>query len=331
MKAIQFPAKGEVEYVTLPDPRPGHGEIVVEVKASGVCHTDFEVLKANYGNQAFPVVPGHEYAGVVADVGTGVSKVSVGDKIVVDPNTECGECPSCRRGWGNLCENLGAYGVTMNGGFSELSLVREDRAHPLGSSSFTMAALAEPMGCVLNGLGAVYKPEYQNVLIFGAGPMGILIAIALQIRGVNSIMLADIDESRLELADSVGFGAIVSGDAGLDKLRNGVDLVVDATGAPAVAGKLVDYMANGGSGLFFGVCPSDARIEVSPFEIFRRQLTLAGSHSLNHNIPEALDVIEDYGSRIEQIVSHRMTLEEISKVFRTKPPKGSLKIQALFE
>jgi threonine dehydrogenase-like Zn-dependent dehydrogenase len=109
--------------------------------------------------------------------------------------------------------------------------------------------------------------------------------------------------------------------------HHGADLAVEATGVPAVASGMTSYMANGGKGLFFGVCPSDAKIEVSPFEIFRRQLTLAGSHSLNHNIPGSSKVIEGLGSDIDRAVSHRMSLYDISDVLASKPPQNSLKVQ----
>ena len=331
MKAINFPARAEVAFGILPDPVAGAGEVVVEVRASGICHTDFEVLNANYGTSAFPVVPGHEYSGIVADVGQGVAGLSVGDRVVVDPNLECGECRACRRGWAHLCEKLGAYGVTRNGGFAGLSVVKASAVHPIGDMDFGIAALAEPMGCVLNGVAAVHDPVMESALIFGAGPMGLLMAIALRTAGMAEITFADIDGSRLDLAASFGFGGVASGSAALPEFRHGVDLAVDATGVPAVAGGLVDYIANGGKGLFFGVCPADARIEISPFEIFRRQLTLAGSHSLNHNIPAALGTIAAYGPDIARIVSHRMSLEEVSAILAGKPPRGSLKIQAVMD
>ena len=305
MKAIIFPTRGEVTCASLPDPVAGNGEVVIAVKASGLCHTDFEVLKANYGTSAFPIVPGHEYAGVVADVGPGVTGFTVGDRVVVDPNLECGTCRACLRGWAHLCDSLGAYGVTESGGF----------------------ALCEPMGCVLNGLDAVRSSTTDNALIFGAGPMGLLLAMALSAHNVPDIVFTDIDDARLELAASFGFEIVASGSSELATLNHGFDLVVDATGVPAVAGNLANYMANGARGLFFGVCPSDARIEFSPFEVFRRQLTFAGSHSLNHNIPQALETIAAFGPDISRVVSHRMTLEDVSNIMLSSPPKGSLKIQ----
>lgn len=329
MKAISYPARNEVVFASLPDPVVGAGEVIIQVKASGICHTDFEVLKANYGTSTFPIVPGHEYAGIVAELGPGVTEVAIGDRVVVDPNIECGTCRACRRGWVHLCETLGANGVTRNGGLAELSVVKATSLHPIGDLTFTTAALAEPMGCALNGVGAVHEPWMETALIFGAGPMGLLMGIALKNHGILDIAFADIDDTRLELAESFGFGAVASGSADLEKLHQGVDLAVDATGVSAVAGRPAHFIANGGKGLFFGVCPSDARIEISPFEVFRRQLTLAGSHSLNHNIPKALDMIATFGPGIERIVSHQMSLEQVSKVLSDGAPKRSLKIQAV--
>lgn len=329
MKAISFPARAEVRFASLEDPVAGPGDVTVQVKASGICHTDFEVLAANYGVGAFPLVPGHEFAGIVVDVGPEVAGISVGDRVTVDPNIECGHCRACRRGWAHLCENLRAYGVTENGGFAEFCTVKAQAIHPIGALEFSQAALAEPMGCVLNGVDSVYSETTESTLIFGAGPMGMLMAIALKTKGVEHIGLVDIDETRLELVDRFGFRAVPSRSTELEDARHSVDLVIDATGVPAVASKLTDYMANGGKGLYFGVCPASARIQISPFEIFRRQLTLAGSHSLNHNIPAALTTIAEYGPGIEAIVSHRLPLNEIAAILSTKPPAGSLKIQAI--
>lgn len=329
MQAITFPARCAVQFGDVPDPVAGPGEVVVSVRASGICHTDYEVLRANYGTGAFPVIPGHEYAGVVAETGAGVTSVCVGDRVVVDPNIECGRCRACRRGWAHLCENLGAHGVTRDGGFAAFSLVRAGALHPIGTLDFGLAALAEPMGCVLNGIGAVGTSGVETALIFGAGPMGMLMALALGIRGVGAVAMVDIDDSRLELAAGFGLQAIAAGSGALASLRRGVDLVVDATGVPAVAGGITDYIANGGKGLFFGVCPAEAHVQIAPFEMFRRQITLAGSHSLNHNIPDALAILAAGGPKIGQIVSHRLPLEEIAQILAAQLPRGSLKVQAV--
>lgn len=328
MQAITFPKRGIVERTALPDPSPGAGEVLVAVKASGICHTDLEILRGNYGTDAFPVIPGHEFAGQVRAVGPDVEGLAEGDRVVIDPNLGCGSCPACARGWAHLCTRLGAYGVTCPGGFADLCVVRADAVHLIGDMPYSMAALAEPMGCVLNGINTVDPAVTDHALIFGAGAIGLLMAMALRTRGIDRIALVDIDEARLALAESFGFEGVTAGSAALEDRREAVDFVADATGVPEVAGRLTQYIANGGRGLFFGVCPKDARIEIAPFEMFRRQITLGGTHSLNHNIPRALQAIAAFGPRIADVVSHRLDLDRIAGIMVDGAPTGSLKIQA---
>lgn len=331
MKAVLYPTAGDVTFTEIPDPAPGADEALIAVRASGICHTDIDVLHARYGPGSFPLVPGHEYSGEVIAVGSGVTGLSVGDRVVVDPNLSCGMCRSCRHGKANLCATLGAYGVSRNGGFADRSLVRAENLVPIGDMPFSTAALAEPMGCVLNGVNAINPDPEDEALIFGAGPIGLLIGMALKTRGLTRLTFADIDPNRLELAESFGFSGVVSGSTEIESMRHGMDLTVDATGIASVAGDLIGYTASGGSCLFFGVCPPDARMTIAPFEIFRRQLTLAGAHSLNHNIPEALAAIRAYGPDIDRLVSHRMPLSDIARTLAGKAPPGSLKIQAFAE
>ncbi len=327
MKAIRFPEKDRVEVADLPEPVAGAGEVVVRVRASGLCHTDLDVMRSNYGPSAFPVVPGHEYAGEVISIGPGVTNVAVGDRVVIDPNLECGQCAACKRGWAHLCEHLGAYGVSTNGGFAELSGVRADRVHPIGDMPFDIAALAEPMGCVLNGLSPLKGRVIERTVIFGTGPMGLLMGLALKARGVAEVAMVDLDPKRLELARGLGLSGVLSGSDELAALTRACDLAVDATGVPAVAAGLVTYVANGGAVSFFGVCPQGARIEISPFEVFRRQLALFGTHSLNHNIPEALETLGAIGPKVAGVVTHRLTADQVAEVMAGHKPVGSLKIQ----
>ncbi len=284
-------------------------------------------MHANYGTATFPVVPGHEFAGEIAGIGPGVEGLESGDRVVVDPNLECGACRACRRGWAHLCEHLGAYGVTADGGFAEFCVVKAERVHPVGDLPFDLAALAEPVGCVLNGLSPLAGRIIERAVIFGTGPMGLLLALVLRLRGVGEVAMVDISAERLDLARSLGFAGIRPGSPALEDLRQGCDLAVEATGVTAVAEALTSYVANGGSALFFGVCPREARIAVSPFEIFRRQLSLFGTHSLNHDIPEALRTIEAIGPGVAAVITHRLPPEEIARVLAGARPADSLKIQ----
>lgn len=327
MQAIVFREGQQVAIESLPDPAPGPGEVVIAVRASGICHTDIEILRGNYGSSAFPLVPGHEFAGEVVALGTGVSSFQCGDRVVVDPNIGCGACLACRRGRVNLCERLGAYGVTQNGGFAEYCVVSRDLVFPIGTLDWHVAALAEPLGCVLNGLSTLQGRQSGTALVFGGGPIGLLMALALKWKGAADVAIVDLSPERLNLARSFGFQGIPAGSEALDSLKRSQDFVADATGVPAVAEGLVDYVRDGGAALFFGVCPQTARIQISPFEMFRRQISLFGTHSLNHNIRDTVPLLEQHGDEAAGIVSHRMTLPQVAAVFRDGAPVGALKVQ----
>lgn len=327
MKAVWFPSPNDVEVGTLPDPELAPGDVLVHVRASGICHTDIEVMRGNYGTSTYPIVPGHEFAGEIVEIGAGVSGLSVGDRVVVDPNLECGTCRACRRGWAHLCENLGAYGVTTNGGFAEYCAVRDNAIHPIGDLSFAEAALAEPVGCVLNGLSPLQGRVLDRAVIFGTGPMGLLMGLTLKSRGVSEVIMVDRIEDRLRTAESAGLGAMTSGSGELADLKTSCDLAVDATGVPAVVEALPDYAANGGAMLVFGVCPSDARISLSPFDLFRRQLSLFGTHSLNHNMSEAILALKAIGGDVQKVISHQVPFEDIAGVMAGGHLPGSMKIQ----
>lgn len=328
MEAITYKELGIAQYGTIADPEPLEEDVVIRVRASGICHTDIDILHGRYGNSTFPLVPGHEYAGEVVAIGESVNRFAIGDHVVVDPNFHCGTCRPCRTGRTNLCESLGAYGVTRNGGFAEFSAVDQKNVFGIGSLSFEVAALAEPVGCILNGLDAVDIESIENALIFGAGPIGLLMALSLRTRGIADITMVDLDENRLALARTYQLGAVAAGSGDLQRFSRSVDLVVDATGVIAVAQGLVGYAANGGNVLFFGVCPPGELIQVSPQEVFRRQLRLAGTHSLNHNIPEALKTIDAIGPGISRLISHRLPLSEIPIFLGHERPGASLKVLA---
>ncbi|RWM24552.1 zinc-dependent alcohol dehydrogenase family protein [Mesorhizobium sp.] len=319
MKAIRFAAAGVAGMAELDTPKLKSGHALVRVRAAGLCHTDIDVLHGRYGEGAFPLVPGHEYAGTVEAVAEDVTAVKPGDRVAVDPNIPCGHCPACAKGLTNLCSTLKAYGVTENGGFAEYSLVAVDHLHGIGDLDFETAALAEPLACVLNGLGAAGVGEGGrvpgNALVFGAGPIGLLMALSLKAKGVPSVAVADISEPRLAFAESLVLEPLVSGSRELTARARGFDFVADATGVARVVEGMIGFTADGGTALVFGVCAPDARISVAPFEIFRRQIRLAGSHSLNRNIPQALEILSRDDGTMARLISHRLPLAEVLPFF----------------
>ncbi|MGI9613257.1 MAG: alcohol dehydrogenase catalytic domain-containing protein [Acidimicrobiales bacterium] len=261
------------------------------------------------------------------DVGDGVDGIAVGDRVAVDPNLHCGECAACGKGLHNLCERLEAYGVTTNGGFAEYSIVADHAVTPIGDLSASRAALAEPLGCVLNGLSTINFAGKVRAAVVGAGPIGMLMALAIEARGLDDVTMIDIDPDKLRFAEGFGLNPI---EPGSDEYRGSVrsfDLVVDATGSTKVAGEVVGLTANGGSALLFGVCPPGEKIEIEPNELFRRQISVGGSHSLNHNIAESLGVIEQIGDRLDRLVSHQLPLDEVARSLTADKPTSTMKVQ----
>ncbi|PCK88076.1 zinc-binding dehydrogenase [Rhizobium sophoriradicis] len=332
MEAICYTEKGiaVTKALPLPELRPGHA--LVRVRAAGLCHTDIDVLHGRYGEGRFPLVPCHEYAGVIEAVAGDVSSLAVGARVVVDPNLPCGTCRACRKGLTNLCRDLKAYGVTEDGGFAEYSLVRTDHLHEIGNLDFNLAALAEPLACVLNGLGSAGlragTAGTETALVFGAGPIGLLLALSLKAEGVSSVTVADINEGRLAFAERLGLETAVSGSEALAGRRRSFDFVADATGVARVVEGMIGFATDGGTVLVFGVCSPDQRISIAPFEIFRRQIRFAGSHSLNRNIPQALDLLRRDTGAMAQLVSHRLPLGEVLPFITKKPADpATMKVQ----
>ena len=147
MQAAVFSAPGECEIVERDTPLPEEGQVAVQVEACGVCGTDVHIFQGEFPAR-FPIVAGHEFAGVVRSAGKGVGALRPGDRVVIDPNVSCGSCRPCRRGLTHLCRNLQAYGVTEDGGFATHCCLPARQCHKLPSDlPFDVAAMTEPLAC----------------------------------------------------------------------------------------------------------------------------------------------------------------------------------------
>jgi D-altritol 5-dehydrogenase len=327
MKALVYPKIGEAHIDVVADPKPAADEILIAVSSTGVCHTDLDILHGRYLS-SFPVIPGHEVAGTVIEVGADVTAHAVGDRVAIDPLLPCGACAACRANRPSLCENLKAYGATSNGGFAPKLAVKATNAHSIMGLPFHVGALAEPFACVLHGIDRVNVSKATQAVIFGAGPIGLMMMMGLQARGIARVTMIDLEETRLERAIDLGADVVILGkDLQATSLPERFDLVVDCTGVASVCERMPEFAKDGATLLFFGVCPPDALARFSPFEIFRRELTLVGSHSLSFNLPDAIETLIQLGARAEKLVSHRLPLEDIAAQMLSPPKKGTMKIQ----
>lgn len=314
MQAASIVAPGEVRIVEAAEPQPGPGDVLIAVAATGICGTDLHIFHGEY-EAVYPIIPGHEFSGTVAAVGEGVKRYRVGDRVTADPNIPCNRCPACQRNEPNQCEDLHAVGVTQNGAFAQYVLAPVGNVFPIGDLSFAAAALVEPLACVVWGLKRVQIQPGDSVLIFGAGPMGSLIVQAVRHSGAAQTVVTDIDASRLQRA--AAFGATAAVPAGDDQGRQlralaprGFNVVADVTGRPEVLERAFEYVRPRGKVWVFGVCPPEARVSFSPYQVFRKDLSIIGSFAVSRTFQESIALIQTGAIRVEPLISHRLPLAE---------------------
>lgn len=312
MQAARMEAPGQINVSDVAEPRVEENDVLVGVRAAGVCGTDLHIFHGEYEAQ-YPLTPGHEFSGEVVAVGAEVRGFRVGDRVTVDPNVPCNRCENCKRNAPNQCTSLQALGVTRDGGFAELVVAPESNVFHIGSMSFEQAAMVEPLACVVWGLERLRVDAGERVLVMGAGPMGCLILQAVKARGASQVVVVDRASRRLELAASLGATDVVMAGEDQDRtLRDlapsGFDVVVDATGIPQVIEKAFDFVRARGRVWLFGVAPVGSEVRVPPYEIFRKDLTVVGSFAVNKTFPQSIALIESGIVRVEALVSHRLPL-----------------------
>jgi 2-desacetyl-2-hydroxyethyl bacteriochlorophyllide A dehydrogenase len=259
---------------------------------------------------AYPIVPGHEFAGTVVEVGADVTELRVGDAVAVDPSLHCGECYYCRRARGNLCENWAAIGVTTTGGAAEYAVAPGKNCVRLPDGvTVADAALIEPLSCAVRGFDVLPRNMADHFLIYGSGTMGLMMMELAKRAGAASVSMVDLNPERLETAKLLGCTAAVTSADELDAPR-GWDIVVDCTGVEAAIADGLRRVGKGGTFLQFGVANYDARATIEPYKIYNREITITGSMAVLHSFERAGDLFAAGVLRPDVFISHRFPLEE---------------------
>jgi 2-desacetyl-2-hydroxyethyl bacteriochlorophyllide A dehydrogenase len=308
VRAAVVVTPGTVEIQDVPDPTPGPTDVVVKPAAVGICGTDLHIMDGEFA-PAFPIVPGHEFAGEIVAVGAEVTGYAVGDRVAVDPSLYCGYCYYCKRARGNQCENWGAIGVTASGGAAEFVAAPMANLFALPDHLATKdAALIEPLSCAVRGFDVLPRHLASSYLIYGSGTMGLMMLELAKRAGAESVSVVDLNPERLETAKRLGCSAAVT-DAGELEAPRGWDVVIDCTGAePAIRDGLT-RVGRGGTFLQFGVSNYDARVAIEPYEIYRREITITGSMAVLHTFDRAGALLAAGVLDPEIFVSHRFPLD----------------------
>jgi len=251
MRAAVYHGNHKLEVEDVPEPSTGEGQVKVRVSRNGICGTDLHeyydgpiFISPNdphpLTGRAMPVVMGHEFSGVVTEVGAGVSDVHEGDNVTIEPIYRCGECRPCRDGNYNLCQSIGFHGLMADGGMAEYTVVPRDQVHHLPDSvSLEMGALVEPMSVAYHAAGLAEVNDQSRVLIYGAGPIGIGLWFALRGMGLTEIDVVEPSPIRRGSIEALGASTLdpttqdVAGLVAEVTQGNGVDAAFDAAGVAA--------------------------------------------------------------------------------------------------
>src|ERR1035441_7292323 len=246
MRTVIWEAPGQLKITEAADPAPQHGELVIQVGICGICGTDLHIADGEFPPTPYPIIPGHEFAGrIVARGAGGPGDWPEGARVAVDPSLFCGHCPACRSGRGNLCANWNAIGDTVNGAFAEYVAVPAVNAYRIPDSvDDAQGALIEPLSCAVHGLRRLGPVLGHDVLLMGAGTMGLLLLQLLSRAGARSLTVVDRKASRLEAAKAVGAASVAEDVAALDGQAFAV--AVDATGAPSAIEAAFESIQRGG-------------------------------------------------------------------------------------
>lgn len=310
MRAIVFNSEKDLSLTEVPTPIAGPKDVIVKVAAVGICGTDTHVFDGEFEGTEYPLIPGHEATGVVTEVGSDVTDLSVGDHVAINPSTTCGECEFCLNGRTNLCRKWNGLGVVASDGASAefLSAPRANVFKLRPETDLYEAALIEPLACAIRGYDILPRKMGEHYLIYGAGTMGLLMAQLAPRAGAASVTVVDLNETRLQAARDVGVENVFAraDEAGREKW----DVVIDCTGAiPAIEDGLPRVKA-GGTFQHFGVAPAEAMANYSPFRVYRDEINIVGTMAVLNSFGRAVEMFEAGAINPTAMISHSFTLDD---------------------
>ncbi len=325
MKALNLHAIGDLRYEDVPMPMRGKGEVLMKIRACGICGSDLPRVFTK-GTYHFPTIPGHEFAGEIVEAD---NQELVGRHAAVFPLLPCFECEACRMGEYAQCSDYDYYGSRRDGAFAEYIVVKEWNLVLLDSDiSFEEAAMCEPAAVALHAIGQAGVCGGDTVAIFGAGPIGIMLGLWAKAAGALRVVLCDIDPTKVEFAHKLGFVDAVNSMEndpvewikGLTEGR-GADVCIEGAGVAATWEQALKAAKNFGTVVCMGNPAKDMTLTQKGYwEILRKQLTLKGTWNSNYN-----DIHNDWQASMEAIaskkidvrplISHRFHLCDADKAF----------------
>lgn len=334
MKAIQVTEPNDMRIVEVEEPKiAGHKDVKIRMKTMGICGSDMHILHGQNPFATYPRIIGHEISGEIVELGESVTEFNVGDKVVVEPMTSCGQCYACKQGRPNVCEKVEVYGVHRDGGGSEYTVMPKDLVHRVDSSlEWAEIALIEPFTI---GAQAAYRGQIQSgdmVYITGAGPIG-LCCLKMALNAGAIVAISDFNQERLEFASS--WGADLTINPQIQNVNEeisewtskmGANVVIDAVGTPTTAEQAIDVTSVAARVVLLGFHVEFSRI--AQVNITKKELTICGSRLQTHRFPEVVELFNSSNFDVKDLISHKFSLEDANEAFKLmeEMPSGVRKV-----
>jgi L-iditol 2-dehydrogenase len=321
MKALLLTAPSRLEFTEFPDPVPGDDDVLLRVRACGICGSDIHGWDGSTGRRRPPLIMGHEAAGEIAAVGPRVTRWRVGDRVTFDSTISCGQCDYCRAGQVNLCENRRVVGVApaeyrQHGAFAERLVLPARILYPLPEAlSFVHAAMVEPVSIAVHAVQRVKISPTDAVVVVGAGMIGLFVVQALRWAGAKTIIAVDLADNRLALARELGATHTLKSDAcdvaaEVAKLTGGrgADAAFEVVGVSATLALALAVLRRGGAAVLVGNLAPKAEFPLQA--VVTREISLHGSCASAGEYPLCLDLIARGAIRVEPMISATAPLAE---------------------
>jgi threonine dehydrogenase-like Zn-dependent dehydrogenase len=314
-----FKGEGRLEYEERPIPQlEKPDDVLVKIEACGICGTDLNILAVPPAHKATPnIIIGHEGVGVVEQVGSDVTGLQAGERVVIAPRLTCGQCHYCRRGLHNQCTNYRTIGTTIDGAFAPYLRAPQQALYKISAAvSLDDAIFFEPLSCVVGSAARAPIQAGDNVVIIGAGPMGLLFAQLYRAQGAGRVIVADIAPYRLDFARKIGADETLNPtEVDLTKTIHemtglGADLVVDAVGNQLDTA--VKLARRGGQVILIGLRQHE-NPAVNEYTIVRYDLTIHGTFVGLHPFEQTIQLLESRRLQPSRLITHRVSLAELAQ------------------
>ncbi|KAI8100066.1 chaperonin 10-like protein [Halteromyces radiatus] len=320
MNVARWEKEGSITVTTTLIPKLRPGELLIKVAASGLCGTDMHICHGETPHASKNVVIGHEFSGYVEAIHPDtITTLTLGQLVAIDPNMPCNACTYCRNRKYHLCPNLSCIGVSIHGGMSQYVAVPVRAAVPVPSNvPADVASLAEPLSCVVHAVDLGEIKTGDQVLVIGAGPIG-LMTMALCATGGARVTVIEPNEMRRKNALDI-FGASAAYAPGDlvpgDTLKGeGFDVVFECVGRAQTMTDALTFAKAGATVVWVGVAKTDATVTVSPFDVYRRELTIRSTYTNPYGMERAVNILADGKIQWKQLISHKFTLEQFDQAW----------------